>query len=69
MATSAPDREAIIARLEEIRQELVAIRRMLEEPQPQPAMRNNSERLFGSLGHGSWDEYDSDLDWARFSTP
>ena len=27
---------------------------------------NLAAELFGSLGWGSWDEYDPDLDWKRF---
>lgn len=30
--------------------------------------RNLANRLYGALGQGSWDEYDSNLDWQRFSS-
>ncbi len=26
-----------------------------------------TNRLFGAAGHGTWDEYDLNLDWQRFS--
>jgi hypothetical protein len=55
--------------LDEIVQELLAIRQMLGAPEPEPTPPGATRRLFGCLGQGTWDEYDLDLDWARFSTP
>lgn len=66
MTVSGQDREAIMARLDEIMQELVAIRRILRVSPQEAGRPGVTERLFGSLGHGTWDEYDRDLDWSRF---
>ncbi len=46
--------------------ELQAMRRQLTQPKP-PSAPNLVDQLFGALGHGTWDEYDMDLDWKRFS--
>ena len=39
-------------------------RRVTRKPTVPP---NLVDQLFGALGHGTWEEYDLDLDWKRFS--
>ncbi|HEX8682521.1 MAG TPA: hypothetical protein VF707_09430 [Ardenticatenaceae bacterium] len=72
MATKAPmpiavDTEAIVQRIDAILQELAELRRMVIQSQAYPQGKNLAERLYGSAGQGTWDEYDPDLDWKRFS--
>lgn len=69
MTVSAPERQRIIARLDEVMQELVAIRRLIEQAEQPVVMQQVTEHLFGSLGHGTWEEYDLSIDWTRFGTP
>jgi hypothetical protein len=66
--TSVPatlDTEAIVQRIDAILQELAALRRMVIQSQLQPQGKNLAERLYGSAGQGTWDEYDPYLDWKR----
>jgi hypothetical protein len=58
------DREQMLARIESAIRELETLRRQLMIPVA--AAGNLTEQLFGALGHGTWDEYDLNLDWARF---
>lgn len=60
------DPRLVIARIDAIIRELEALRRQLVAPVT-TGMPNLTEQLFGALGHGTWDEYDLQLDWARFS--
>lgn len=62
--SAALDTEQVIARINAIIQELEALRQQLVAPTPRAL--NFTEALFGSLGHGAWEEYDLHLDWARF---
>jgi len=52
--------DAIAHELEELRQAVLA--------QDRPRNGNLADRLYGALGQGSWEEYDPDLDWQRFSS-
>jgi hypothetical protein len=52
--------DAIIAELQALRQQVVTI----QPPATPPA--NLVDELAGSLGQGTWDEYDPQLDWERF---
>ena len=60
-ATTLLERIDVIAHeLEELRQAVWV--------QVQAPDRNLAQRLYGALGQGSWDEYDPNLDWQRFSS-
>jgi predicted dienelactone hydrolase len=59
--------EAILERIDTISHELQELRRLVTRSQTRPAGENLAEQLFGILGHGSWDEYDQQLDWQRFA--
>ncbi|HSJ53430.1 MAG TPA: hypothetical protein VLC52_06745 [Anaerolineae bacterium] len=52
--------DVIAHELEELRQAVLA--------QVRPPNGNLTDGLYGALGQGSWDEYDPDLDWQRFSS-
>ncbi|MCZ7670448.1 MAG: hypothetical protein M5U34_26450 [Chloroflexi bacterium] len=54
--------DAIISELQVLRQQVLTI-----QPPDVPSA-NLVEELAGSLGQGTWDEYDPDLDWKRFDT-
>ncbi len=58
--------EAILRRIETIMQELAELRQMVLLTQSEPATRGLAQQLYGALGHGSWEEYDPQLDWQRF---
>jgi len=64
------DAREIMAQIDAIVPELLALRRRLNAALPAPvaAPRNLTAKLYGALGHGDWDEYDMDLDWVRFDT-
>jgi hypothetical protein len=59
--------EVLLERIEIIAHELEELRQAVLM-QTRPADRNLADQLFGALGQGSWDEYDLDLDWQRFSS-
>jgi hypothetical protein len=52
--------DAIIAELQVLRQQVVTIQTSATPP------ANLVDELAGSLGQGTWDEYDHQLDWKRF---
>ena len=52
--------DAIISELQVLRQQVLTI-----QPLDTPSA-NLVKELAGSLGQGTWDEYDPDLDWKRF---
>ncbi len=52
--------DAIIAELQVLRQQVLTIQPAVMPP------TNLVDTLAGSLGQGTWDEYDSQLDWKRF---
>ncbi len=58
--------EAILQRIETIMRELAELRQMVLLIQSEPAAGNLAQQLYGALGHGSWEEYDAQLDWQRF---
>jgi hypothetical protein len=64
---STIDREQMLTRIESAIRELETLRRQLIEPVV--TVGNLAEQMFGALGHGSWEEYDLNLDWARFGLP
>ena len=51
------DSEEIIAQIDAIIGELYGLRRRLAKP-PATETVNPTEQLFGSLGQGTWEEYD-----------
>ena len=61
------DNRQVIARIDAMIRELQAMRRELATVPQAESKPNLVEDLFGALGHGTWDEYDLNLDWARFS--
>lgn len=65
--TTAQSQKILIRRIDGIIQELQELRQMVLQKQP-PTPTNLANQLFGTLGHGTWDEYDMDLDWARFES-
>jgi hypothetical protein len=66
--TDSLDRDRVVAQIDTLVRELVALRRQLVRP-TEPATPSLTQQLYGSLGHGTWDEYDVNLDWVRFSAP
>ncbi len=62
-----PDTEEMIKRIDAMIRELEGMRRELATMPKAEANQNVVDELFGALGHGTWDEYDLNLDWARFS--
>lgn len=67
--TNQPSNEEILKRIDDIIKELQSLRQAVLVPQTRIKMtsRDIVEELAGSLGQGTWDEYDPDLDWERFS--
>ena len=58
--------ELILQRIEAIMRELESLRKIVLTAQIESPQENLAQKLFGILGQGNWDEYDSDLDWQRF---
>jgi hypothetical protein len=54
--------DAIITELQELREQVRTI-----QPTTEPS-RDLVEEMAGSLGQGTWDEYDPQLDWKQFDT-
>lgn len=61
------DVQEVVAKIDAIILELAELRRRILKPQ-QLSEENVADRLYGALGHGSRSEYDTDLDWVRFSS-
>jgi hypothetical protein len=59
--------EAILERIETMMRELAELRQMVLRTQSEPVAGDLAQQLYGALGHGSWEEYDLQLDWKRFS--
>lgn len=61
------DTTQIVKQIDAIIPELLALRRrILAQAVPEVVPGHLTEALYGALGHGTWDEYDVDLDWNRF---
>lgn len=61
------DTRQILGRIDAMIRELEIMRRQLATlPKAEPSS-GLTDKLFGALGHGTWAEYDLNLDWARFS--
>ena len=57
----------LLERIDSIAREVEELRKAVWL-QAQLPERNLANRLYGALGQGSWDEYDLELDWQRFSS-
>ena len=67
LQTNDPSATMILQRIDAIIAELQALRHQVQSVQPVATPSPNLvEELAGSLGQGSWDEYDHQLDWQRF---
>lgn len=72
--TASVDTQYVLERIDAIMHELEELRRVVE-----PALQDSTvapeedlvDLLWGSLGQGSWDELNSDIDinWYRFDAP
>lgn len=62
-----PTAATLLERIDAIARELEELRKVVWL-QAQLPERNLTNRLYGALGQGSWDEYDLELDWQRFSS-
>ncbi len=60
--------QAITERIDAIIRELEMLRSIVVTAHSEPAESDLAGKLFGVLGKGSWEEYDSDTDWRRFET-
>ena len=71
MATplAVSDQQQVISRVDTIIHELEALRRQLKLAAASKTTGTTDiiEELFGAAGQGTRDEYDLNLDWARFS--
>lgn len=65
MQTGMDNNQVLLAHIDAIIQELENLRCLIAQQSSAPAPPL-VERLFGSLGQGTWDEYDVDIDWLRF---
>jgi hypothetical protein len=65
-AVAVLDPEQTITQIDAIIQQLMTLRCQLLS-QIAPATTHVTEQLFGALGRGTWEEYEPDLDWIRFS--
>ena len=59
--------EAVLERIDAILRELLELRQAVVA-QGHAAGGNMATELFGALGHGTWEEYDLDVDWRRFES-
>jgi hypothetical protein len=65
--TNDPSAAMILQRIDAIIAELQLLRRQVVTIRPSaPLPLNLVDELAGSLGQGTWDEYDLQLDWERF---
>lgn len=62
------DARQIVTQIDAIIPELLALRRRLAVATTMPPAQTGglTAALYGVLGQGTWDEYDTDLDWTRF---
>lgn len=69
LQTNDPSSQVILQRIDAIILELQALRQQVLTSQVSDSSSANLvAELAGSLGQGSWDEYDTKLDWTRFDT-
>ena len=60
------DTRQIVGRIDAMMRELEMLRRELSKMPKVESSSGLTDKLFGALGHGTWAEYDLNLDWARF---
>ena len=61
------DTKLVVERIDAMVRELEEMRRVLTAMPKRETPAGLTEELFGALGRGTWEEYDVNLDWARFS--
>lgn len=61
------DTRQMLGRIDAMIRELEIMRRQLATSPKAEISSGLTDELFGALGHGTWAEYDLNLDWARFS--
>jgi len=59
--------EGVLERIDAILRELLELRQTVVA-HGHAARGNMATDLFGALGHGTWEEYDFDVDWRRFES-
>jgi len=58
--------DALIREMEDIRRQVALLSAKQEQsPKMQPSL---TDQLFGAMGHGNWEEYESFGDYERFQT-
>ncbi len=69
LQTNDPSAKMILQRIDTIIAELQALRQQVVTTQsPDSPSGDLVAELAGSLGQGTWDEYDAELDWKRFDS-
>ncbi len=63
----SPAESDILQRIDAIMHELQELRAALLWQRSETPAAGKAQELFGALGQGTWDEYDPDLDWQRFT--
>lgn len=67
MQTQNYSREALLQRIDTIIREMMELREKVARMQSVTDTDEDlAQQLYGAVGHGTWDEYDMDLDWQRF---
>lgn len=62
--------EAVLQRIDAMTRELLDLRRLIAAqlaPRAESQEPDLVTRLVGCLGQGSWEEYEDDIEWERFS--
>ncbi len=65
--SAAPDTREMLKQIDRMIHELQIMRTQLTQVLPLASEAGLTDRLFGAAGHGTYDEYDLNLDWQRFS--
>ena len=68
LTTAEQPTAVLLERLDAIIDELQVLRQTVQAMQSRPAEINLTQQLYGAFGQGTWDEYEIDLDWQRFSS-
>lgn len=58
--------QEVIERIDAIMLELATLRHLVAQQRGRPNNLALSAKLFGSLGQGSWEEWEPQIDWQRF---
>ncbi len=66
-AHSVLNTRQVVQRIDGMIRELEVMRRQLVTTPKIIQPSGLTDELFGALGHGTWEEYDLNLDWARFT--